>query len=883
MRADRVLDDFRASTLDTWLYKPNVELAVVRSGGDGVLSARVDFSEFDYAWLRKGWRDEPLDARLSDGVRFRIRARGVERVLVHVMTGDDDEYLTTYEIAEPLATDFSRWQTVTAPWLHFGGQTDGAPLDAAALSRVRYINVSVTGRRGDSAVVHLDDLALVKLPPEELARLRHATPCGWREAGEPEFFAALNCDSARFPGSERITRALPREADAPAEAYAWAKAELLAYMRGRARPVYFLPEDARAEVFREISRRWPDLPEQTRRRADAVCEHVFEWEGQRRELTRPFDWQPGPSEWNAVLNRFGYLNILADAYRLTGDEKYAQEVVALLDDWIAHNPVPARMTRARTWFYLEAACRCDSWVRAWVDCLDSPAMTPEANYRILRSLAHHARWLQWYNQSRVAPNMIIVAAKGLGFLGSMFPEFRESAQWRRDGIETISNLLDKWVLPSGAWIEVTPGYHTWVAVSCLGLFSLARSNDVPVPERGMNRWQSMFEWLIKVAKPDGHMPMLGDCGHSTVVSAMSEAALEFGRGEFRYFGRSTVVPEQLLRIGTKAAAGYEAAAPKTPPWLSLAMPDCGLYVMRTGWGKDDRYLVFDAGPMYSHTHQDTLGFQMYAYGDTLVWDAGTCNYNLPEDRAYYRQARAHSLVMIDGLDLQLDGTPTVRNWLSEKAFDLVEAEAGYANVPVRHRRQILFVKPDYWIIRDMLSGRGSHRFEQQFHLGVGSRPKPDAASHAIMTGKAGGPNVWLACVAPSNAAAELVPGLISYNHGTPGVTSNLEAPVASFRFQGDCDGGPVTFVTVLMPLRESDNAPVIEALPSTAPGAVAFRVSTAAGTDNVMVAGDAPVRLGSLTLRNQIGVLRAPQAPCAADADPAHRLLSTTSWATPAE
>ena len=225
-----------------------------------------------------------------------------------------------------------------------------------------------------------------------------------------------------------------------------------------------------------------------------------------------------------MLNRFGYLNHLADAYRLTGDEKYARESVALLQDWIAQNPVPARMTRARTWFYLEAGCRCDSWVRAWVDCLESPAMTPEANYQILRALTHHARWLRWYDQSRVAPNMIIVAAKGLGALGLMFPEFEAAAQWRRYGVETVSRLLAESVLPSGAWIEVTPGYHTWVALSGLDLFHLAQANGLPLPQRSMDRWETMFEWLLKVAQPDGHLPMLGDSGRRTVVAAMSEAA-----------------------------------------------------------------------------------------------------------------------------------------------------------------------------------------------------------------------------------------------------------------------------------------------------------------------------------------------------------------------
>jgi hypothetical protein len=54
-----------------------------------------------------------------------------------------------------------------------------------------------------------------------------------------------------------------------------------------------------------------------------------------------------------------------------------------------------------------------------------------------------------------------------------------------------------------------------------------------------------------------------------------------------------------------------------------------------------------------------------------------------------------------------------------KAFDYVEASHnGYLRLaqPVVHRRAVVFLKPDYWLIRDELWGEGEHQIERYFHF-----------------------------------------------------------------------------------------------------------------------------------------------------------------------
>src|SRR5438034_1165550 len=61
----------------------------------------------------------------------------------------------------------------------------------------------------------------------------------------------------------------------------------------------------------------------------------------------------------------------------------------------------------------------------------------------------------------------------------------------------------------------------------------------------------------------------------------------------------------------------------------------------------------------------------------------------------------------------------VRGWTSTESTDVIDAEHdAYADLPdpVRHRRRILFVKPDFWVVVDDLTGGALHDIEMRFQL-----------------------------------------------------------------------------------------------------------------------------------------------------------------------
>ena len=172
--------------------------------------------------------------------------------------------------------------------------------------------------------------------------------------------------------------ALLRETGAPSIDELWD--------RLKRRPFFFSPA-MRGEWTAAFERRCPDARVSIVRTADAVLRHEFdllgsgavslgarlpwhtdfktgrEWpleyacEMQYAELDRPTDVKV---PWE--LSRCQHFTSLGQAYWLTGDDRYAREFVAEVDDWIDRNP----------WaFGVNWACAMDIALRARADRVDA--------------------------------------------------------------------------------------------------------------------------------------------------------------------------------------------------------------------------------------------------------------------------------------------------------------------------------------------------------------------------------------------------------------------------------------------------------------------------------------------------------------------------------
>jgi len=71
------------------------------------------------------------------------------------------------------------------------------------------------------------------------------------------------------------------------------------------------------------------------------------------------------------------------------------------------------------------------------------------------------------------------------------------------------------------------------------------------------------------------------------------------------------------------------------------------------------------------------------------------------------------------------------SWINERRFDYVAGRHdGYERLasPATHTRSILFLKNDYWLMRDHLSANGNHDLQLRFHFAPCANPQIEAVN-----------------------------------------------------------------------------------------------------------------------------------------------------------
>jgi hypothetical protein len=250
---------------------------------------------------------------------------------------------------------------------------------------------------------------------------------------------------------------------------------------------------------------------------------------------------------------------------------------------------------------------------------------------------------------------------------------------------------------------------------------------------------------------------------------------------------------------------------------SRAFPEGGYFVMRDGAGEQGLYLAFDCGPFgYEavpiHGHADALSFDLYAYGRSLVTDCGVYSYHLGEDwRRYFRGTSAHNTVVVDEKDQSIllgagrvyrMARATLHQWESNAQFDFVDgSHDGYCRLadPVIHRRKIFFLKPEYWVVVDLLTGQpGRHRIEQYFHLMPWAVPILDRETKAARVECNGTPAMTIAPSGAQSLQAEVITGATDPIQGWVSFFSGEKVAAPVIRYRRDVQV-PTGLVTTMYP------------------------------------------------------------------------------------
>lgn len=722
---------------------------------------------------------------------------------------------------------------------------------------------------------------------EKLKKLRGRSLDEWRVRGAQMLRARAEAHGwlrlMRVPGDEAFFKLI--DVSRLEDQRSVNAGSLLTHFRERSSKRFFAGLRDRDETVRELRRRFDKSAEDdVIERARRIMEGRFQLLGIRElDFGSPPDFHLEPTSarrspllhWSLFdelsgefavdkkivweLNRCQYFKTLGRAYWYTRDEAYAETFVAHLDAWMEQNP-PGR---GLNWVSsLEVALRAISWLWALHFFRDSRALTPPLFLRALKYLYLHGRHLETYLSTYSSPNTHLTGeALGLFYLGTLLPELRCAARWRETGERILMAELRRHVRSDGVYFEQSSYYQRYTSDFYTHLYILKQINDEAIAPELEAKLAALLDHLMYITCPDGTTPFYGDDDGGRLVTldererndfraALSTGASLFARPRYKFVA-GEAAEETLWLLGCRGLQSFDDLDARPPEATSRAFCDGGYYVMRDGWTSRANYMLIDCGPHGTlncgHAHADALSFVAAARGRTLLVDPGTFTYTgSKESRDYFRSSLAHNTLAVDGESSSVPDGPfnwkhiagaRARAWTSQKRFDFFEGEHdGYARLssPALHVRSLLFLKNDYWVLRDRVETNGAHRYELRFHFAPDADPALEIKDEVEMVRESRHDAPGLALF----GFATDVGGAWRKEEGWVSRCYGAREAAAVYGFHTEAEGAQ-EFVTFLIPRDAGED--VVRVREIKAEGGRAFEVMDGERRDLLILRGHGPM------------------------------------------
>lgn len=626
---------------------------------------------------------------------------------------------------------------------------------------------------------------------------------------------------SRHPGLEQF--------DAAAATGDWKRAcqELRAYYAAR-----FAPKDKPNPQY-DISR------------AQAYADGKLDYAGITNLQTVPIDWAyMKTSDWyehRNFLNRGAILGVPIDAYWHTGDPKWLKQFRAVFYDWINANPRPTVMSGADypTWRTLDSAARL-GWLSSRFGKVSAlPGVDDELWANYLYSIWEHTDYLK--NDNFTGGNWLAHSAAAVMGSATDYPEFKDRKVWLAYGQTAFERNVLRDIHPDGKEMEDAPGYVSFAYQAMLATLQDLEQAGIAVDPEARRRMDRVQDWLGAVTQPNGETPMIGDWGGGEAY-ALHKSMPYFQREDIRY-------------MLTKGRQGAQPASG------SIHFPHGGWSIMRSAYDEkpyeNARHLTFHTSQA-AHGHRDINALTLYAYGRELLIDPGIRSYEAA-DLERYPTVPYHNTICVDGQSYAAKAG-TTETWISNDGIDYVVGS--HSNYPgLVHRRSVLFVKPEYWIVLDDLSGEGRHTYDQNWHFALDAGITEDPVTQSVRTGYATGGNLLIVPVNPSALASRST----EFHLATKRMAADTQGEVLAQGWRYRKSGpAPQAFSAVLYPYSGPEAPPVSVTsvvVVDADPGEVtAWAVGIRDRTDYVFVSRTGPRKMtapsAKLAVEAEIAVIR---------------------------
>jgi len=463
----------------------------------------------------------------------------------------------------------------------------------------------------------------------------------------------------------------------------------------------------------------------------------------------------------------------------------------------------------------EIVIRLMAWVFGLRVLLRTSEETASLPLTIARSVfegaLHVERHLE-YAHKAVYNNHLLSEALGLYLAAQLWPETPEAARWQKQGLAILESEAERQCYPDGGYILQSHNYHRVAMQTYLWAWSLYRAGGQEPPDAWRRAMERSLDFLLAQQNlADGRLPnygandgalpaVLSTCDYSDfrpTLQALSVAT----RGE-RIYEPGPWDEETAWLLGPKALD-----VPMRPPTQkSVSFAHTGYHVLR---GRDTaNFATFRCGTILDRFSQiDMLHLDVWWRGLNVLVDGGSYLYNGPEEwHGHFLRTGSHNTVEVDGRDQMLHYR-RFKNlyWTQAKLLQFEETNDyalcggehyGYRRYTGQcmHRRSVLFVKDDLWVVVDRILGSGTHG--ARLHWLCGDFPYDETAGGLILDTTEGEFSIRVLDDAGQPLAGDVVSGQEKPPRGWLSRYYGEKQPVPSLavKQRGTL---PLTFVSIL--------------------------------------------------------------------------------------
>ena len=493
--------------------------------------------------------------------------------------------------------------------------------------------------------------------------------------------------------------------------------------------------DDAAKVASYCRENWREDVDHVMRTAEEACENTFlfdyRWDMERTWKPVHFD---GEIDWGLLpwgdpefiwqFNRHRFLPCLAQAYTMTGDEKYAENYVRLLEDWIDRADL-ADKAEEGPWRTLETGIRAEVWLSSLPLILESPAVTEAFLDKVEASLRRHQKRLfENFQPHKYISNWGVLESCGLLLFSLVLPDSEKETAAALKRLEDTARVQ---VLEDGMQWEQSPMYHNEVYQCYFTALWYGKRAGVELPAVFRDTVRKMAYTDYKWKKPDHTQFAQGDSDSTDLRDLITAGAYLLKDGVLKSGGYSWLDYDNAWKFGWTACLEYEELKAQEPDFVSAELAFGGNYYLRSGWSEKDSLLHFHCGHTGGgHGHADKLHVDLVIRGEDVLVDSGRYTYVDCDERYRLKEAAAHNVTLVDGRGFsECTDSWTYRNLctcVKQQFFDGKKAafvEGTHFGFWVRDvivNRKIVWIKPDIYIIVDRFLAHWEHTYDSLLHF-----------------------------------------------------------------------------------------------------------------------------------------------------------------------